>query len=92
MSDPLKEEIKKADKVNGTLPADRLKSIIERIERLEDEKDALASDIRDVYAESKSAGFDNKTLRKIFRLRKMEPADREEADHLLDTYRNALGL
>lgn len=92
MSDPLKEEIKKADKVNGTLPADRLKSIIERIERLEDEKDALASDIRDVYAESKSAGFDNKTLRKIFRLRKMEPADRDEADHLLDTYRNALGL
>lgn len=71
---------------------DQLKSFVERIERLEEEKKAIADDIRDVYAESKSNGFDVKALRAVIRLRKQEPAERQEHQAILDTYLNALGM
>ena len=76
----------------GGIAADRLRSIIERIERLEEEKKALSSDIKDIYSESKSAGFDVKVIRAVIRLRKQEPADVEEQETLLDLYRRALGM
>ena len=74
----------------GGIAADRLRSLIERIERLEEEKKAIASDIRDIYAEAKGAGFDTKIMKAIIKLRKMNAADRDEQDMLLDTYRRAL--
>ena len=76
----------------GGIGADRLRSLIERIERLEEEKKALSGDIRDVFAEAKSAGFDVKIMRAILKLRKMNAADRDEQEFLLDTYRKALDL
>jgi uncharacterized protein (UPF0335 family) len=76
----------------GNVAADQLRLFIERIERLEEEKKSMADDVRDVYAEAKSNGYDTKTMRKIVALRKMETHTRQEADALLDTYRNALGL
>ena len=76
----------------GGIAAERLRSFVERIERLEEEKAALAADIREVYAEAKSTGFDVKTMRAIIRLRKMDRNDREEQEHLLDLYKQALGL
>ncbi len=76
----------------GGIAGDRLRSIIERIERLEEEKKALSSDIKDIYAESKSAGFDVKVIRQIISIRKQEPADVEEQETLLDLYRRALGM
>ena len=72
--------------------ADQLRLFIERIERLEEEKKGIADDIRDVYLEAKSQGFDSKTMRSIVKLRKMEKDARDEMDALLETYRNALGL
>ena len=76
----------------GNIAADRLRSLIERIERLEEEKKALSSDIKDIFAEAKSAGFDVKVLRQLIRIRKQEPADVEEQETLLDVYRRALGM
>ena len=76
----------------GGIAADRLRSLIEHIERLEEEKKALSGDIRDVFAEAKSAGFDVKIMRAILKLRKMNAADRDEQEFLLDTYRKALDL
>lgn len=76
----------------GNIAADRLRSIIERTERLEEEKKALASDIKDIMSEAKSAGFDVKVIRKILRQRKQKPADVEEQETLLDLYRRALGM
>ena len=76
----------------GNVAADQLRLFIERIERLEEEKKGIADDIRDVYAESKSNGYDTKTMRAIVRLRKMEAHARQEADALMETYRSALGL
>jgi uncharacterized protein (UPF0335 family) len=74
------------------ISADRLRSLIERIERLEEERKALSSDIKDIFAEAKSAGFDAKVMRQLIRLRKMEPAEVEEQETLLDVYRRALGM
>jgi uncharacterized protein (UPF0335 family) len=71
---------------------DQLKSIIERIERLEEEKKTISDDIRDVYAESKGNGFDVKALRQIVRLRKQDPNDRQEHETIVDTYMQALGM
>jgi uncharacterized protein (UPF0335 family) len=71
---------------------DQLRLFIERIERLEEEKKAIADDIRDVYAEAKSQGYDAKIMRQIVRLRKMEPNDRQEMEAILDLYKAALGL
>ena len=70
----------------------RLKSFIERIERLEEEKAAIASDIKDVYAEAKGTGFDVKAIRKIISLRKLDVEKRREADEILDIYKSALGM
>ena len=71
---------------------DRLRLLIERIERLEEEKKGLGDDIRDVYAEAKAVGYDTKIMRQIVRLRKMTPDDRAEMDAILDTYKAALGI
>jgi uncharacterized protein (UPF0335 family) len=76
----------------GGIAADRLRSLIERIERLEEERKALGSDIKDIYAEAKSAGFDVKVLRKLISLRKVEAKEREEMDGLLEVYMHALGM
>ncbi len=71
---------------------DQLKSIIERIERLEEEKKTISDDIRDVYAESKGNGFDVKALRTIVRLRKQDPNERQEQETILETYMQAPGM
>ncbi len=76
----------------GGIAADRLRSLVDRIERLEEERKALGSDIKDIYAEAKSAGFDVKVLRQLIRIRKQEPADVEEQETMLDVYRRALGM
>ena len=74
------------------ITADRLRSLIERIERLEEEKAGISSDIRDIYAEAKGAGFDVKIMRAIIKLRKMNSADRDAEDYLIETYRKALDV
>ena len=74
------------------IAADRLRSFIERIERLEEDRTGLNSDIRQVLSEAKSAGFDTKTIRQIVRLRKLEPSERQEQEHLLEVYRSAVGV
>jgi uncharacterized protein (UPF0335 family) len=84
--------VEKPDTKAGGIAADRLRSLVDCIERLEEERKALGSDIRDIYAEAKSAGFDIKVLRQLIRLRKQEPADVEEQETLLDVYRRALGM
>lgn len=76
----------------GGIAVDRLRSLIERIERLEEEKKAIAGDIRDIFAEAKSAGFDVKIMREILKLRRMDAADRDEKELLLETYRKALEI
>jgi uncharacterized protein (UPF0335 family) len=78
--------------MSDNVAADQLRLFIERIERLEEEKKGMADDIRDVYAEAKSQGYDSKTMRAIVRLRKMEKAARDEQAALLETYQLALGL
>jgi len=84
--------VEKPDTETGGIAADRLRSLVDRIERLEEERKALGGDIRDIYAEAKSAGFDVKVLRQLIRVRKQEPADVEEQETLLDVYRRALGM
>jgi uncharacterized protein (UPF0335 family) len=76
----------------GGVAGEHLKSFIERIERLEEEKKALADDIRDVYAEAKGNGFDVKVMRQIVKIRKMDKADLDEQEALLETYMRALGM
>ena len=76
----------------GGIAGERLKSLIERIERLEEEKAALAEDIREVYSEAKGSGFEIKIMRQIVRLRKLDSSDRQEQEAILDTYMAALGM
>lgn len=76
----------------GGVAVDQLKSIIARIEKLEEEKAAIADDIRDVFAEAKGNGFDIKAIRQIIKLRKMDAQEREEEETILDTYMRALGM
>jgi uncharacterized protein (UPF0335 family) len=76
----------------ASFAAEQLKSIVERIERLEEEKQALADDIKEVYAEAKGNGFDASTLRQVVRLRKQDTAERMEREALLDLYMHALGM
>ena len=71
---------------------DRLRLLIERVERLEEEKKGIADDIRDVYGEAKAVGYDPKIMRQVVRLRKMKPDDRSEMETILDVYKSALGL
>jgi len=72
--------------------ANQLKAVVERIERLEEEKKTIADDIRDVYAEAKGNGYDVKALRTIIRLRKQDKAERQEHEAILETYMHALGM
>jgi uncharacterized protein (UPF0335 family) len=76
----------------GGIAADRLRSIVERIERLNEEKAALSNDIKDIYTEAKSAGFDAKVLRQLIAIRKRDAAEVEEMETMLDVYRHALGM
>jgi len=75
-----------------TVAAGQLRALIERIERLEEEKKTISDDIKDVYAEAKGNGFDTKAIRSIVRLRKQDQAEREEAETILDLYKAALGM
>ena len=70
----------------------KLRAFVERIERMEEEKAALGADIREIYSEAKGQGFDTKIVRKVVALRKMETADRQEQEALLDLYLDALGM
>jgi uncharacterized protein (UPF0335 family) len=85
-------ESKRTDEKPTNIAGDRLRSIVDRIERLEEERKALGSDIKDIYSEAKSAGFDIKVLRQLIRIRKQEPAEIEEQETLLDVYRRAIGM
>lgn len=76
----------------GNVSAEQLRLFLERIERLEEEKKGISDDIKDVYGEAKSNGYDTKTMRAIVRLRKMEAHARQEAEALLETYKAALGI
>lgn len=72
--------------------AERLRSFVERIERLEEEKASLTADVREVYSEAKGQGFDTKILRQVVALRKLDTADRQESEAVLDLYLTALGM
>lgn len=76
----------------SNLAMDRLRSCIERIERIADERKALGSDIRDIFQELKSSGFEPKVVRELLRLRRLDPDDLEEREALLDVYRNGMGM
>ena len=76
----------------GNVAADQLRLLIERIERLEEEKKGIGDDIKDVYLEAKATGYDTKIRRQIIRLRKREPHDRQEMEAILETYLSALGM
>lgn len=76
----------------GTVTSERLRQIVDRIERLEDEKRELSDQIREVYGEAKAEGFDVKVLRQVIRLRRMKPHERGELEELLETYKAALGM
>ena len=76
----------------GGIAGEQLRSLIERVEHLEEERKATADDIREVYAEAKAAGFDIKVMRQVVRLRKLDTADRQEQEALLDLYRHAIGM
>ena len=78
--------------MNNAVEAEQLRLFIERIERLEEEKKGIAEDIRDVYSEAKSQGYDAKVMREIVKLRAMETHDRQELEAIIDTYKSALGL
>ncbi len=81
-----------ADVAETGVAAEELKQFIERIERLEEEKKAIADDVRDVYGEAKARGFDVKAIRAIVRLRAKEPHEREEEEAILELYKSALGM
>jgi uncharacterized protein (UPF0335 family) len=85
------EEPKKSTRVGG-VAVGQLKSIISRVERLGEEKAGIAADIRDIFTEAKGNGFDVKAIRTILKMRKMDASEREEAETILDTYLNALGM
>lgn len=76
----------------NSISAERLKSFVDRIEKLEEERHAISSDVKDVYSEAKGVGFDTKAIRKIIALRKKDAADRDEEEAVLDTYKHALGM
>ena len=76
----------------GGIAGDRLKSFVERIERLEEERRALGNDLKEVYAEAKGSGFDTKIMRQVIRLRRMDKDDLDEQETLLDVYKRALGM
>lgn len=77
---------------NANASDDRLRLLIERVERLEEEKKGISEDIKDVYGEAKAVGYDTKIMKQIVRLRKMKPDDRRDMEMVLETYKAALGL
>jgi uncharacterized protein (UPF0335 family) len=89
---PTASAVKEKEKTATRFAKDQLKAIIERIERLEEEKKAIADDIRDVYGEAKGNGFDVKALRTVVRMRKQDKNEREEHEAVLETYLHALGM
>lgn len=91
-NEPVMEPVARIDAEVGGIAADRLRSLIERVERLEEEKKELNSDIRDIFAEAKSAGFDVKAMRTVLKLRKMNVADRDEQEAMVEIYRKALDM
>lgn len=85
-------EVQEAGPVGGSgVAADRLRSFIERIERLEEEKQTIMGDMKEIYGEAKGEGYDTKILRQVIRIRKMDTADRQEQEALLDLYLSAIG-
>ena len=93
--DILQEEIKNADEKNGIIDGGdsrRLISFIERVERLEEEKRGIQGDIRDVFAQAKSEGWSVKAIREVLKLRKLDSADRDEQDFLVNEYRKMAGI
>jgi len=84
--------VKEQDEPATRFAKDQLKSVIERVERLEEEKKTISDDIRDVYAEAKGNGFDVKALRTIVRMRKQDANERQEQETILETYMHALGM
>lgn len=91
MSAVAKREVIQATEVGGVSGA-KLKNFIERIERMEEEKAGVASDIRDTYAEAKAMGFDAKVMRNIVKIRKQDTEKRREHEELLELYKSALGM
>ncbi|MBI1779396.1 MAG: DUF2312 domain-containing protein [Proteobacteria bacterium] len=97
MSDAPAQEVtetrqKETAKDVGGIAADRLRSFVDRIERLEEERKVLGADIKEVYSEAKGHGFDTKILRKVIQLRKKDQDERQEEETLLDLYKQALGM
>lgn len=90
--EPVMSVVAEKDAEVGGIAVERLQSLIERIERLEEGKAGIASDVRDVFAEAKGAGFDVKAMRAILKLRKMDAADRDKQDTVLELYRKALDV
>ena len=88
MAKPVEQEELSA----GGIAADRLRSIVERIERLSEERKALGDDISDIYKEAKSSGFDKRALKRLIQIRSREEAEVEEEETLVDVYRHALGM
>ncbi|MGE0845168.1 MAG: DUF2312 domain-containing protein [Flavobacteriaceae bacterium] len=80
------------NEATGSFAKEQLRAFIERVERLEEEKKAIADDIRDVFAEAKAMGFDAKILRQVIRIRKQEPQERAEQEEILTLYLHALGM
>lgn len=89
---PATAAIQETEKPSPNAIANQLKAVVERIERLEEEKKTIADDIRDVYAEAKGNGYDIKALRTIIRLRKQDKTERQEHEAILETYMHALGM
>lgn len=77
---------------HNSIAIEQLKSIISRIEKLTEEKASIADDIKDIFAESKANGFENKAIRAIIKIRKMAESEREEQETIIDTYMHALGM
>ena len=86
------KKARSADADVGGIAAQQLRAVVERIERLEEEKKALADDIKEVYAEAKGNGFDTKIMRQVIRLRRMDKDDLDEQESLIDIYKRALGM
>lgn len=91
-NEPVMDPVARVDAEVGGIAADRLRSLIERIEHLEEEKKDISNDIRDIFAEAKAAGFDVKAMRAIIKLRKMNALDRDEQETMIEIYRKALDM
>jgi uncharacterized protein (UPF0335 family) len=89
---PATKKKEPAEAATTSFAKSQLKALVERIERLEEEKKALADDIREVYGEAKATGFDTKALRAVVRMRGQEPTERQEFEAIVDLYREALGI